>query len=133
MPPPDFRRNKNLGFTKEQVINIDVSDINGKRLEVLKQEIMKSPRVVDLSNTTSIPERVDAFSSSTYRMNNAPAEDPQQLRWMFSDARFVDTYRMRMSEGTFFDDQHVPGVQAEVINQAMKAALTNPVDNLRYE
>ena len=115
MPPPDFRRNKNLGFTKEQVINIDVSDINGKRLEVLKQEIMKSPRVVDLSNTTSIPERVDAFSSSTYRMNNAPAEDPQQLRWMFSD------------------DQHVPGVQAEVINQAMKAALTNPVDNLRYE
>jgi len=96
-----FMRSKNLGFTKEQVITIDLSDIGGSRLDVLKQELMKSPRVVDLSNTTSIPGRADAFSSSTYRIFDAPAENAQQLRWMFADARFVDTYRMTMSEGTF--------------------------------
>jgi putative ABC transport system permease protein len=124
-----FMRSKNLGFTKEQVITIDLSDIGGSRLDVLKQELMKSPRVVDLSNTTSIPGRADAFSSSTYRIFDAPAENAQQLRWMFADARFVDTYRMTMSEGTFFDNQHAPGVQAAVINQAAVKILQlhNPV------
>ena len=118
-----YMRSKDLGFTKEQVITIRVSDIDDSHRALLREELLKSSRVITVSNSTSLPGSIDAFDQSTFRMEEAPPEDARQLYRMFCDTHFAEAFRLTMADGEFFGEHHAPGAPVAVINEAAERLL----------
>jgi putative ABC transport system permease protein len=123
----DFIRNKNLGFNKEQIVVIKKTDDLGSKLESFKQALLSEHDVLSVSNSDIIPGNLGG--DTVYKLEGASTPDSKNIKQLYCDYGFVNTYQMKLKEGRFFSREHPSDTASVVINQATVRSLgiKNPI------
>ena len=126
-----FIQNKNLGFTKEQVIVLNGTDAIGRdKIDAFEQELMRNPRVMNVTSTSAVPGMgTTGLWNTTFTLRDSSMESAQQLWILLSDDNLLNTYQVKLAEGRFFDKGHDSDSSSVVLNEAAVEALgcKNPI------
>ncbi|HSD64691.1 MAG TPA: ABC transporter permease [Ignavibacteriaceae bacterium] len=116
----DFVRNKKLGFNREQILIVKKTDDIGKDIQSFKNDITQLSSISDITNSTSIPGEL--FGDSAFRREGGGTEEVHDIRLLFTDYDFINTYQIKMLQGRFFSKDYANDTMAVVINEeAVKA------------
>jgi len=123
----NYIQNKNLGFEKEQIVVVKKTDDLSDRLKTFKQELLRNPSVLGATNTGNLFGR--DFGNSAFRLPEESGEDTHLLWTFFTDVDFVQTYRVGMAAGRFFEEGREADLQSVVINETAvrELGLEDPV------
>jgi putative ABC transport system permease protein len=119
-----FMRNRNLGFTKDQMLILDTYGDPSKR--ALQQEIAALPQVKATSLASSVPGGVN---SAAYSMVENYKGDMQiaNLDLYFVDFDYIPQYKMQVVAGRAFSrDFGTDTTKAMVLNEAAVKLLGYP-------
>jgi putative ABC transport system permease protein len=120
----NFLMNKDLGFSKEQVVRITVPDRTMRRsLGALRNKLLQTPTFTNVATSTSTP--VEIVNRVIF---NVESNDGQMLEkgidFYETDFDYISTMQMDIVEGRGFT-REVPGdtLNAVLVNEAMVARL----------
>jgi putative ABC transport system permease protein len=112
----DYIQNKNLGFSKEEVLIIPIKNESIRpRMQVLKSELMRVDGVTAVSASSNMP-------GGQYNQNSVfSVENPQEdidFSEAFVDYDFLKTLNIELAEGRFFVPENLrDSVASFVINE----------------
>lgn len=114
-----FLKNKDLGFNKDNVLAVHVSDKDKAlkaQYEALKNELLKNPDIRGVTSTSNLPHR-------NHAAKRLPVGEPGegkfiQLNFMRVDCDFLNTLDAEMAQGRFFSKQIPSDRDSFVVNEA---------------
>jgi len=111
-----YVRNEQLGFDKEQIVVIPRAYTMGRQALAFKQELLKYPSILTISNTESLPGR--HFNPNGHRLEGSPATEEHVLHTMYGDYDFFKLLDLKIVEGRYFSkDVPTDATTAVVINE----------------
>lgn len=116
-----YIQNKNLGFTKEQVLVVKKTDDIGRQIAGFKEELLRNPDIVAAANTTNLMG--ESFGNSVFSTPSASGER-SQLLWNFAtDADFARVFGIEMAWGRYFEKDRLADTGCAVLNETAARAL----------
>jgi putative ABC transport system permease protein len=116
-----FIQNKNLGFSKDQLMIIPLDD-NNVRTKVLsfKQELSRNPNIISASVTSDLPGEMKWVSSIEY--DGSDKQMSETMAYLEIDKDFVSTYGIQVKDGYLPGDTACPysGTQYLLSEAAIK-------------
>jgi len=98
----EFMKDKKLGFQKEQILFTNINDMED--LGVIKEELLKHPRVENVSATLALPHSI--MNSSSGAVWEGKAEDVSLLiHFNIVDYDFIETFKIEMADGRSFSEE----------------------------
>jgi ABC-type antimicrobial peptide transport system permease subunit len=130
----DFLRSQNLGFNKDNIINVEIKPRANKE-SVFRNELSKINQVKDVSFATATPSSQGHWGTI---MNRTKREDPtkEDVTLIFADDRFCKMYDMKLLAGRFLevsDTSYISNSLPEE-KQIMKAVVNEAlIKTLKFE
>jgi putative ABC transport system permease protein len=123
-----YIQTKNLGFKKDELVAIDLSNINSKTksliYEVFKQKIIAYPEVIDITASSSVPPHQYLYTSVYPENITGEARWNWKMKSFFVDYNFIDMMGIELIDGRNFSEEFVTDRQeAIIINKAAQKAL----------
>lgn len=126
----DFMQNKNLGFDKEQLVVVPITDPSmNSRGDFIKQELLRNPSISKVSISANFPGGTDYGIPS--QPVGIPEESRPQMRILAVDHEFISTFGMNIIEGRDFSrDVSTDAFGSVIINQeaARQLGWENPLN-----
>jgi putative ABC transport system permease protein len=126
----DFIRNKKLGFSKDHILIVPLSDKNiSKNLNAFRQEMQKSQGVIRTAVSTTIPMKIDWHNSFFYRNVEDPENNQILSHYARVDYDFIDLFDMEIVKGRNFRKDLDQGKAVFIINETIvrKIGWEDPV------
>jgi putative ABC transport system permease protein len=107
--------NKDLGFSKEQLLVINRAGAMGKKMKTFKTLVKEIPGVINITSSTAIPGRTN--NTNGYRIEGRK-DEPVIMATAWVDYNYLDTYGMTLLSGRFFEESYSSDQQACLVNEA---------------
>lgn len=126
-----FLQNKELGFNKENLIVINKADFLGDRMSSFKNELLAQSGILQITNTSSIPGRMQ--TSSTFFHHSA--NDSRGMNTLRTDCDFIKTYEVELIEGRYFEEGNQANARSVVLNETAikRLNIEDPIGKKVYE
>ncbi len=105
---------QNPGFNKEDVLVVKNTDFLRNKGDVFKNEMLKTPGVINASYTSALPSKLDD-SYNPFSPNDL--NDKIIIFTIFADNDFLNVLKIRMVDGRFFSDKINEEQNNAVINE----------------
>lgn len=121
----DFMRSKSMGFDKDQVIMIPTGNSSMTRdFQTIKNKLMREEPVTAV---TSISHNIGQEALPYFPMKVEGIEDEQMMPIMYVGYDFLETFRIEMATGRFFNiNYNTDSTLAFVINESAAKSLNWP-------
>lgn len=130
-----YMKNKNLGFEKEQVVVVNVSDSKlSSKLSVLIPELINHPNIKNASLSYNIPGSM-GYSSNAFKLKEADNGDFEEALNYTVDKNYVETLNIQLAAGRNFLNERPEGeADAILINEvlAKKWGFANSIDAIDH-
>ncbi len=110
-----YMLNKDIGFSKEQLIVIERADVIGKQMRSFKENVKSIPGVINISSSTAIPGRTN--NNNGYMMEGRK-DEVFLMTTSWVDYDFLDTYGMKLLSGRSFNESFATDKQACILNES---------------
>ncbi len=126
----DYLQNTDLGFTRDNIMNIQVRDtIVYNRLPVLMKELENHPGIAKATTTYMIPGV--GVGKNLFRIEGASGMENQTFSFLRIGEEFIETIGMHIVEGRDFDLTNHPSDSSEafIINETAvrEMGYDNPI------
>ncbi len=123
----NYIQNKNLGFDRDQIILLPLDGEMHTNVWPLKQELSKIPGV--LSATVLSNLMGNNFGDSVYKPVGLEKEEKKLIWRMSADSDYLNTYKIKLSQGRFFKKDTLKDRNAVIINEKAAESLgfSNPI------
>jgi predicted permease len=126
----DYFRRKELGFTKEAIVNFDLPDADPQQMAFLRNELLHHPHIAGVAFGKGAPTSNDKGFGT-----NISVEEREGINCLVKpvDAYYHDTYGLTLLSGRWVPDREAKnGMHAFVINETMlrKMGYRRPEDAL---
>lgn len=130
----NFLRSKNLGFSKDNVINVEITPRANKE-SVFRNELSKINQVKDVSFATATPSSQGHWGTI---MNRTKSEDSDKIdvTLIFGDDRFCKMYDMKLLAGRFLEVSDTSSISNSIPEekQIMKAVVNEAlIRSLKFD
>lgn len=119
----DYVRNRKIGWEREHLIGLSLSKEMKKSYGILKAEILKHPRVLNVTAAYSEPTNFETSSSGV----NWDGKDPEEIVHVTGnlvDYDFLDTLNIEMAEGRSFSKEYsTDATEAFLINETLAGMM----------
>jgi putative ABC transport system permease protein len=111
-----YVQNRKLGFDKEQIVVIPRAYTLGRQADAFKQELLRNPSILSISNTESLPGR--HFNPNGHRLEGTPATEEHTLYTMYADHDYLRLLNLKIVEGRYFSrDIATDATSSVVVNE----------------
>jgi len=118
----NYIQKQELGFKKENVIVVRVSDTSfKKKIEVFKEKMLSNPNIYNVSASNSTPG--NAGSMDVFLVEGKDKMDEQLISQIFIDFNFIDLMGMKIIKGRNFNPKNGTDQEKAIIIN-WKAATT---------
>ena len=119
----DYIKNKNLGFEKDQIININVNNSSlADRMESFRNKIRENPSILATSYSNNMPGRT--FGRGGVNVEGGNPDEPWIVSEMSMDQDYLETMEIRLASGRNYHESYgSDGEESIIINQAMMESL----------
>ncbi|QIA06591.1 ABC transporter permease [Draconibacterium halophilum] len=126
-----FLQNKELGFNKENLVVINKANYLGNRMSSFKNELLAQSGILQITNTSSVPGRIN--TSSTFFHHSA--NDPRGMNNIWTDCDFIKTYEVELKEGRFFEEGNPSNARSVVLNElaVKRLDIEDPIGKKLYQ
>ncbi len=123
-----YIKNKNLGFNKDQVLIIKNIDDLGKKQFAFADAVKENSNVLNASLSQGLPEH--SLSANIFRKAGSTDEN-ETLITIPVDYNFLNTYRIKMKGGRFFNKDITTDSSGIILNEAAvkKLNYTEPLNS----
>ena len=98
----DYLQKKQLGFTKEQMVTINIQDNSlVDKTEILKNELLQDPRVISIAGSSKVPGN-RGFSDTVFRGQDSPEGEMKAITLFTIDQDFLPTLEINLLAGRNF-------------------------------
>lgn len=120
--------NKDLGFTKDSIITINIPRQDQGKLDVLRQELLTNPAIKNLSYSSGAPTSTGAHYGTSFRLQEEPENMMRQAEMKVVDLNYLTLYNLQMVAGRWLDQANKienpkDGFNGFVVNEAMVRML----------
>ena len=127
----NYVRSRNLGYDKDHVVAFRMRNAETqKKYEVIKNELVRHPDIVNVSASSNLP--LGQTSYSAHHAAGKPADEVTMFHIQVMDQEFIDTYKMKIVQGRNFSKEYpTDPEEAVIINEAAVRKLgwhDNPID-----
>jgi putative ABC transport system permease protein len=126
-----YIQNRNLGFSKDQLMIIPIDDSNVRsKILPFKQELSRNPNILSASVTSDLPGEMKWVASIGYSGSNK--QNPETMTYLEIDKDFINTYGVQLKEGYMPGDtaSHYTGTHFLLNESAVKKlGWVKPVGN----
>ena len=122
--------NKDLGFEKDQVVQVQGTNTLGKEVKNFKSELLKLPDIKSVSISDYLPINESKRNGNTfYNEGKTKEESGVDTQFWIVDVDYIKTMGMKIIKGRNFSSEMVSDSQAVVINQTLanKLNLKDPI------
>jgi putative ABC transport system permease protein len=103
----DLLKNKNLGFSKEQLLIIPINDQGFQsRIQQLKQDLLTNPNILSASATSDLPGKLLWITSIDYE--GKTEQSSETMTYLEIDKDFIKTYGVQIKTGYMPGDSACP-------------------------
>ncbi len=114
----NFIQNKDLGYTKDQVLIIDDVHGAGDRVQAFKAEVQKLSNVKSASVSGYLPTPSLRRDRTYRRSRNTDQDNPVNMQSWEVDYDYISTMGMEIIAGRGFDKQFTTDIQSIVLNES---------------
>ncbi|WP_299246406.1 ABC transporter permease [uncultured Aquimarina sp.] len=125
----DFILNKEIGYKKEQVLQIHGVNMLGDRLTTFANEMKQIQGVENVSNSDYLPIKETKRNGNTfYNKEVLNAEGVPSQAWVV-DENYLDTFGMQLAVGRNFSKNRATENESVIINQTLaeKFGMEEPI------
>ena len=117
-----FVHNKELGYTKEQILNFSFRDQTMESSTTLKHELLKLPQVLNVSQGSAYPYNI---VSSGYGYDWRTKQDDERvlIHYLRVDYDFFETLDIELAEGRAFSPNMPTDSSAIIVNETAVALM----------
>ncbi len=116
-----YIRNKELGFDKEHVVVIQRAEKLGSRQLAFKNRLRQNPGVLSTTFTDSLPQLL--LEAKVFQKEGEGSQENNTLITITADYDLVETFRLKMIAGRYFEREHSTDAEAVILNEAAVKAL----------
>ncbi|MBC7864868.1 MAG: ABC transporter permease [Bacteroidia bacterium] len=118
----DFVKNKNLGFNKDQVLLVELSDpLIRKKSDILKEELLKNPDISNVAASLTIP--VGGLNRFDYDFERSTGMTPTLISAMSVDYNYIDMMGIKIIDGTGFEKSMADHLDSSIFMLVNEAAV----------
>ncbi|MFD2100102.1 ABC transporter permease [Flagellimonas iocasae] len=118
-----FIQNKDLGFTKDQIVLVDDVFAVGDQTQALKDEIMSLSQVESTTLSYFFPTPSSRSNSSFFPEGSRNQEDALQMQTWYVDKDYIPTMNMELIAGRNFNSDFATDTTAVIVNEATLKVL----------
>ncbi|NIO19651.1 MAG: hypothetical protein GTN76_02595 [Candidatus Aenigmarchaeota archaeon] len=127
----NYVRDRKLGYDKDHVVALRIRNPETqKKYEVIKSELLRHPRILNASASSSLPLGQNMFSA--HHAVGKPKEELIMLFGQIVDEDFIDTYKIEIAQGRNFSKEFPTDPEdAIIVNEAAVKKLgwqNNPIN-----
>ena len=111
----EYVKNKNLGLNQDHVLVIKNMKDLGREQFAFANSVKENSNVLDASLSEGLPDH--SLAANIFRKEGG-SEENQTLVLIHADYDFLNTYKIKMRMGRFFDRQIVTDSSAIILNEA---------------
>lgn len=111
----DFMREQKLGFEKDNMVMLEVSNVLGSRYRTFMAEIENQPEVAATSSSFHVPGRQSG--GGTFQAIGNSATERFLFSLFLTGYDYQKTYGLELTSGRFFNEDLASDTAAVVINQ----------------
>ncbi|WP_242918387.1 ABC transporter permease [Pontibacter liquoris] len=115
----DYFRSKSLGFNKEAVVTVRLPNQAGQKIIPLRQEMLKSPAIRNVSFAAS-PPSANMTWGSNFAFDHASEDAPFSANMKYADEHYIKLYDIKLAAGRPY---HNTDSAAVLINETMRRKL----------
>ena len=113
-----FIRNSNLGYDKDNILCVRISEDIGESYDILRNELLKNSDIIGVSRTEPVDANMMTNTDGVHWEGKTEDED-HDFRILRADHDFVSTYGIEIEKGRFYSRQFSSdATNSYVINQA---------------
>jgi putative ABC transport system permease protein len=117
-----YIKNKDLGYDREQVLTIQMTQETAANFEPLVEKLGQSPAILSLSASGNVPGRT--MSRTGVQPDGIAETDPWVVSVMSMDEHFLETLGIELVEGRNFSQEFgTDAEQAVILNEAAVKAI----------
>lgn len=123
-----FMSNKNLGFSKEQVIILNGARVvaaDSKKMELFRNAISRYDGVEAITACSSFPGDVESHWSARYLPEGWPREESVSLWTIYGDHEFTRTFDLELVSGRDFNEEIKSDSLGLLVNEAAVRHFSN--------
>ncbi len=117
-----FVHNKELGYTKEQVLNFSFRDQTSENYTTLKHELLKLPQVINVSRGSAYPYSI-VNSGYGYDWRTKQDDERVLVHQLRVDYDFFKTLDIELAEGRAFSPDMPTDSSAIIVNETAVALM----------
>jgi len=110
-----YMLNKDVGFSKEQILVINRAEALGTRLKSFKETVQGIPGVIKIASSTAVPGRKNEVNG--YLMEGRKDESFLMTSY-WVDYDFLETYGMTLASGRSFNESFTTDQEACLLNES---------------
>jgi putative ABC transport system permease protein len=110
-----YMLNKDVGFSKEQLIVIERAHVIGNKMKSFKESVKRIPGVINISSSTSVPGRTN---NNMGYMIEGRKDETILMSSAWVDYDYLDTYGMKLISGRPFSESFTTDKQACILNES---------------
>jgi putative ABC transport system permease protein len=114
-----FIRQTNPGYNKEQIINVNFPATLNNNYDALKNELLSSKNILNLSRSSLIPTQrlVDSSPASTV-LSDSSVESKAAIKFVAVDPNFIPTYSINLKAGRNFYPNSLADTNSFILNES---------------
>ncbi len=112
-----YLQNKDLGYTKENIIYVPINNNIRKHFDVFKNELSDHSNIVSLTSSSSFPSKGYVFSNNLW---DWPGKDPDYdllVHNEFVNYNYLRTFEIDLKEGRSFSPDFPSDTNAVILNE----------------
>ncbi len=123
-----YMQNKELGWDRDNVVIIPLNDELAKQFRNFKHELLKNPKILNVTAASSIPARIGGVNGIDW-WDGKPDKEIILMRFVVAEHDYLDTFGMKLREGRNFSRTHQTDISNFIVNEAAVKLmnLENPV------
>ena len=108
-----YIQNKKLGFEKDQIALIPLNKLILREYEAFEKQLLQNPAIQSISTASDVP----GYRVQRRGLRKLGEDSEYDVRAMFADETFIDTYGFHLLEGRAFNKQISRGKNEFYLNE----------------
>ncbi|MCK4932573.1 MAG: ABC transporter permease [Candidatus Aminicenantes bacterium] len=123
-----FIRNTELGFSREQIVHIQVNDELRDAHRTFKERLLRDPRILNVTYASAPPHFL--FNVNDFEWEGMDTDKEVELNFLYVDHDYAETFNLEIVQGRDFSEEYpTDATEAYVVNESAVRfmGMTDPI------
>lgn len=123
-----FIRNTKLGFSRDQIVHIQVNDQLRDAHKTFKERLLRDPRILNVTYASAPPHFL--FNVNDFEWEGMDTDKEVELNFLYVDHDYAETFDLEIVQGRDFSEEYpTDATEAYVVNESAVRfmRMTDPI------